>query len=211
MATTSTPNINLTKPDYSENADVQVLNQNADKIDAAVGGLQNSFAIIVDGDTCSTAVAAGAYAYIRNNTHGLAEGLYRNKSSSAFPVSGGTADSTVFEAVSGGGINYVGGVVNSLVSKIGHLKYIYSAALASSMNYSFDMTKDDAVGIYVIVCAAWGPSPSFGLYLVGYVWGSSVHPGITAIKEMSGMTITTSGATINVSLPAGGFAIYRLE
>lgn len=65
----------------------------------------DSIAIIVDGDTAGTAVSAGQYAYIRNNTHGLKEGLYRNKSSSAFPVSGGTADGTVFEAVPGGGFN----------------------------------------------------------------------------------------------------------
>lgn len=65
----------------------------------------DSIAIIVDGDTAKTAVTPGAYAYIKNNTHGLAEGLYKNKSSSAFPTSGGTADGTVFEAVSGGGLN----------------------------------------------------------------------------------------------------------
>lgn len=67
--------------------------------------LQNGLAIIVDGDTCSTNVAVGRYAYIKNNTHGLADGLYTNTSSSVFPTSGGTADSTVFTSVSDGGLN----------------------------------------------------------------------------------------------------------
>ena len=67
--------------------------------------LEDGLAIIVNGDTCSTAVPIGGYAYIKNNTHGLAEGLYTNTSASAFPTSGGTANSSVFTAVSGGGLN----------------------------------------------------------------------------------------------------------
>lgn len=69
--------------------------------------LQEGLAIIVDGDTCVTAVPVGGYAYIKNNTHSLPEGLYKNTSASAFPVSGGTADSTVFTAVSGGALNEI--------------------------------------------------------------------------------------------------------
>lgn len=69
--------------------------------------LQEGLAIIVDGDTCITAVPVGGYAYIKNNTHSLPEGLYKNTSASAFPVSGGTADSTVFTAVSGGALNEI--------------------------------------------------------------------------------------------------------
>lgn len=64
-----------------------------------------SIAIIVSGDRASMAVPVGGYAYIKNNTHGLAEGLYTNTSSAAFPTVGGTADSAVFTAVSGGGLN----------------------------------------------------------------------------------------------------------
>lgn len=61
-------------------------------------------AYIVTGDTATAAVPAGAYAYIKNNTHSLADGYYQNTSASAFPVSGGTADSTVFTAVPAEGI-----------------------------------------------------------------------------------------------------------
>lgn len=69
-------------------------------------------AYIVTGDTASAAVPAGAYAYIKNNTHSLADGYYQNTSAASFPVSGGTADSTVFTAVP------AEGVLNSLNNKI---------------------------------------------------------------------------------------------
>lgn len=81
--------------------------------DAIVAKTQSGLAIIVDGDTASMAVPVGGYAYIRNNTHGLAEGLYTNTSSSAFPASGGTANASVFTSVSGGGLN----ALNSVVTK----------------------------------------------------------------------------------------------
>ena len=67
--------------------------------------IQSGIAIIVDGDTASIAVPVGGYAYIKNNLHGLTEGMYTNTSSVAFPAGGGTADGTVFTAVSGGGLN----------------------------------------------------------------------------------------------------------
>lgn len=76
--------------------------------------LQDGLAIIVDGDTCSVAVPAGGYAYVKNNTHGLSEGLYKNTSGGAFPVSGGSATSAIFTAVPAG----LGGEVTSLNSNI---------------------------------------------------------------------------------------------
>ena len=71
----------------------------------SITALENGIAIIVTGDTASAAVPAGGYAYIRNNNHGLAEGLYINTSSSAFPATGGTADNTVFTPVTDGALN----------------------------------------------------------------------------------------------------------
>lgn len=76
-----------------------------DNLNGAITSVEKGLAIIVTGDTCSTAVPSGGYAYIKNNTHGLTEGLYKNKTASAFPTSGGTANSTVFEAVPSGGLN----------------------------------------------------------------------------------------------------------
>lgn len=75
------------------------------QLDASVSAVENGLAIIVDDDTCSIAVPIAGFAYIKNNTHGLAEGLYKNISASAFPVSGGTANASVFSPVSDGGFN----------------------------------------------------------------------------------------------------------
>lgn len=77
-----------------------------------IANVESGIAIIVNGDTATQAVPAGGYAYIKNNTHGLSEGLYTNTSGAAFPASGGTADNTVFTAVSNGGFN----VLNSKIA-----------------------------------------------------------------------------------------------
>lgn len=78
--------------------------------------LQNAIAIIVDGDSAGQAVPVGGYAYIKNNTHGLTDGLYINSGSAAFPVTGGTADSTTFSAVSGGGLNSLNSNISPLIT-----------------------------------------------------------------------------------------------
>ena len=67
---------------------------------ASIGHIEEGIAIIVNGDVASAAVPVGGYAYIKNNTHGLTEGLYTNTGASAFPTTGGTADSTTFTAAS---------------------------------------------------------------------------------------------------------------
>ena len=88
------------------------LTQSGEAADAKVTGdtfnaLESGVAIIVSGDTCSVAVPVDGYAYIKNNTHGLSDGLYKNISASAFPTSGGTADNTVFSTVSNGALNEI--------------------------------------------------------------------------------------------------------
>ena len=119
MATTTT-NLGLVKPGYNDAADIMDINNNMDTLDEAVEKLREGIAIIVDGDTASVAVPAGGYAYIKNNTHGLVEGMYKNKSSNPFPVAGGTANSTVFTAAQNGAIN---DAVTSLSSKIAKATY----------------------------------------------------------------------------------------
>ena len=79
---------------------------------ANVGASGDGLAYIVNGDTAAAAVPAGAYAFLKNNTHGLADGFYINSSSSSFPVSGGSATSAVFTSVS------VAGALNLLNDKI---------------------------------------------------------------------------------------------
>lgn len=91
----------------SQGGDITDLQDDVQDLQTAVSGLSggaDGLAYIVTGDTASAAVPAGAYAYIKNNTHSLTDGYYQNTSASAFPVSGGTADSTVFTAVPAEGV-----------------------------------------------------------------------------------------------------------
>lgn len=70
---------------------------------ATEANIEKAFATIVNGDVAAVAIPAGHYAYIKNNTHGLTEGLYT--ATAAFPATGGTADSTAFTPVNVGGLN----------------------------------------------------------------------------------------------------------
>lgn len=83
--------------------------------------IENGIAIIVNGDTAATAVPAGHYAYIKNNTHGLTEGLYT--ATSAFPATGETADSTAFSLVNAGGLNDLKSNIDSVSNDVGTFKH----------------------------------------------------------------------------------------
>lgn len=155
---------------------------------AAVPG---SIAIIVDGDTAGMAVAPGAYAYIKNNTHGLAEGLYRNKSSSAFPVSGGTANSTVFEAVSGG----LGSEVTSLNSKIA--QYQFLGFKATNLGPSAVPADYGATGFYI--CTSVWKSAGWPLdYGTVFTFIQDLNTTYRGFQLVIGSTGTTTEAYIRV-------------
>ena len=96
----------------SQGGDITDLQDDVQDLQTAVADITSGLSYIVTGDSASAAVPSGAYAYIKNNTHSLADGYYQNTSASAFPVSGGTADSTVFTAVP------AEGVLNALNNKI---------------------------------------------------------------------------------------------
>lgn len=83
--------------------------------------IEKGIAIIVTGDTAATAIPAGHYAYIKNNTHGLTEGLYT--AIAAFPATGGTADSTAFSPVNVGGLNDIHSEVESINSRLENCKF----------------------------------------------------------------------------------------
>ena len=159
MATTTT-NLGLVKPGYNDAADIMDINNNMDTLDEAVEKLREGVAIIVDGDTASVAVPVGGYAYIKNNTHGLAEGMYKNTSSSVFPVSGGTANSTVFTTVPTGAVN---DAVTSLNSKITteslELTFTNSQAIVPLRNGY----------LLIAIVYSGGRSSLFGIYNNNYV------------------------------------------
>ena len=123
----------------------------------AITALENGIAIIVTGDTASATVPVNGYAYIRNNNHGLAEGLYINTSASAFPQTGGTADNTVFTAVS------TAGALNELNDKIANMgdfvfrkQYIQAGAMIGNSSGKF-LASAPTVSGYTVVCATCMP------------------------------------------------------
>lgn len=70
--------------------------QQISKLQETDAAFESGLAVIVDGDTASQEVPVNGYAYIKNNTHGLADGLYKNTGNSSFPMSGGMADYNFF-------------------------------------------------------------------------------------------------------------------
>ena len=95
---TTTANLGLVKPDYSDTPDVQEINQNMDKVDGAVGAVQNSFAILANGNT-HAAILSGQFVYVRNHDT-LSDGLYAAKS--AIPTNGSLSTSNLSSAANGG-------------------------------------------------------------------------------------------------------------
>lgn len=133
---TLTTNLNaeITRAGNAESTITTNLNAEITRAGAEEEKLQNAIAIIVDGDSAGQAVPVGGYAYIKNNTHGLDDGLYINSGSSAFPTTGGTADGTTFTAVSDGGLN-------SLNSKITNkTNWSRIANITTTANALYDQT-----------------------------------------------------------------------
>lgn len=110
---------------------------------ANVGASGDGLAYIVDGDTAPAAVPAGAYAFLKNNTHGLANGFYTNDAYNDFPVSGGTADSTVFTAIGAEGI------LNQLVNNV--LSASWTASSSSSSGEHLTNNVSLTPGLWILI------------------------------------------------------------
>lgn len=136
MATTTTTNIKLVKPDYDEAADVQVLNGNADKIDAAFGVTYNAFGIVVNGNKAALSAAIGQFVILKNSTiPGRSDGLY----TAAKAIPANTAiNSTYLTAVTDGGLNaLLGQIPEQLIHMGTETDYPLSAAHTA---YPFGVT-----------------------------------------------------------------------
>lgn len=104
MSTTTT-NLGLVKPAYSDTADVQVLNENADKIDAELWKTYNDLGIVVNGNKAALSAAVGQFIILKNSTiSGRSDGLYT--ATKAIPANT-VIDSTYLTAVYRGGLNAV--------------------------------------------------------------------------------------------------------
>lgn len=94
MATTTT-NLGLTKPDYTDAADIAVINTNMDTVDTAITATKSDLGIVEDGNTATHSITAGQYVIWKGN-------LYT--ASSAIAI-GTTLSTSNLTAVSNGGLN----------------------------------------------------------------------------------------------------------
>lgn len=105
----NTPYIDLVKPAGTDKALISVLNANSDKIDSAVGGVQDALAIVCNGNTHG-AITSGQYVYVRAHET-LQEGLYTANSNIA---ANATLSSSNLTANSSGGLNALNEQIGTL-------------------------------------------------------------------------------------------------
>ena len=115
MATTTT-NLGLTKPSYSDTADIAVINENMDKLDAAVNASEAGLAIMSNNNN-HAAISKGQYVYVRK--HGtLSEGLYKATANIATNGTLSSSNVTIVGDGLGGEIAAVANDVSSLFDQI---------------------------------------------------------------------------------------------
>ena len=112
---TQTTNLGLVKPDYTDAADIAVINTNMDTIDAQERKLSDGLCYVVNGNTSieSATIPVGKYVRLVNSTiAGRSDGIYTVKT--AIPVAPATIDNTYLNEAS----PIAGGVANDLNSNI---------------------------------------------------------------------------------------------
>lgn len=201
MASTTT-NYGLTKPAYSDTADIATQNTNMDKIDTALGGLDAGIAIVANGNT-HAAISEGQYVYIRGH-NSLAEGLYRATANIAAngTLSGTNVTSavmgTALAALSGSTVKYTD-VINNLTSS--ETSKPLSAAQGKSLS---DQIANVQKGTYYL------PN-SHCVYAGRNGWGGlnirTIIPINKGTSGISSATINLSGATVYACTANGVYDI----
>lgn len=198
---TQTSNLGLTKPAYSETADIADINNNMDKVDAAVHGVQNGMAILANGNVHS-AVTSGQYVYVRN--HGtLAEGLYTATTNISTNATLSTSNLTAVP--NNGALNTLRDDVTSLNSKISNH---YGSVIYGESVYINFMRSGNVV-FMACVAGLWDSDANNLIVLHGYSAGAVVPTGYrpafnTEVKEaLNGKRITVvanGNITINEAI-----------
>lgn len=168
-----------------------------------------SIAIIVSGDRASMAVPVGGYAYIKNNAHGLAEGLYTNTSSAAFPTVGGTADSTVFTAVSGGGlndfeqisINFIAGTSENYLEYTQCVKMGRLCVLSLTASVLNNATTDIVI---LRIPSNYAPQ-RIKYFAINAIIGNSIIPGIAYLRNTGELFVRGHGEGVYT-----GFVVWTI-
>lgn len=146
----NTPYIDLVKPAGTDKALISVLNANSDKIDSAVGGVQDALAIVCNGNTHG-AITSGQYVYVRAHDT-LQEGLYTANSNIA---ANATLSSSNLTANSSGGLNALNEQIgNKLNTNDYHLPSRFGAlekeTTGSAGTVTFTCTFDRYVGLLFV-------------------------------------------------------------
>ena len=176
---TNTTNCNLSKPAYTDTADIAVINSNMDKVDTSLQGLADAIAIVAKNNT-HAAITAGQYVYVHG--HGsLAEGLYTAKSNIA---ANATLSTSNLQADGSGGLN----ALNS-----NKVEEENCGTANSSNTLSVSMSNNERS---IIVGIASHERRSF-MVLV-YVSGSG-SVTIVEINKGNNITLTTGTNTISVA------------
>jgi len=134
----NTPYIDLVKPAGTDKALISVLNANSDKIDSAVGGVQDALAIVCNGNTHG-AITSGQFVYVRAHDT-LQEGLYTANSNIA---ANATLSSSNLTANSSGGLN-------ALNEHMGGFKFIDGGMNPSDWNDAYPSTSN-TIAMYQII------------------------------------------------------------
>lgn len=194
MATTTT-NLGLTKPALSESADVGVINDNSDKLDAEAGKSRANFAATY---SASSAYAVGAYCERGGN-------LYR--CTTAIPSGGEAWNSGHWTQVAVTG--EIPKVIDNLTStstsaalsakqgkvladKVGAFEDYGSDAISSSTPFTFTAKIDER---YMIVATSGAASHS-GLWIAQ---GASSEVNVYTVYAGSALTASASGMVITIS------------
>lgn len=122
----NTPYIDLVKPAGTDKALISVLNANSDKIDSAVGGVQDALAIVCNGNTHG-AITSGQFVYVRAHDT-LQEGLYTANSNIA---ANATLSSSNLTANSSGGLNALNEQIGKLRVKQAYGSFIVNTPIAA--------------------------------------------------------------------------------
>lgn len=164
MASTTT-NYGLTKPAYSDTADIATQNTNMDKIDTALGGLDAGIAIVANGNT-HAAISEGQYVYIRGH-NSLAEGLYRATANIA--ANGTLSGSNVTSAVMGTALAALSGSTVKYTDVIDNLT---SSETSKPLSAKQGKTLSDQMGNEIGLLT---PNQSLQLSTGKYIYDKAAH------------------------------------
>lgn len=189
----NTPYIDLVKPAGTDKALISVLNANSDKIDSAVGGVQDALAIVCNGNTHG-AITSGQYVYVRAHDT-LQEGLYTANSNIA---ANATLSSSNLTANSSGGLN-------ALNEQIGKLRGATFDAIQAStiddffVNFATTATTYYGSGAFVVICD-WYTHATY--IMNGYINNSN------GVVYFTAFTYTISDSNYTVAVQNGN--VYKM-